>query len=65
MTRGGPRKAGPGKKMGRPKVENPRVPFNTRIRVDLVEWLKTRKNQAETVEKALDIYIELKEEDRL
>lgn len=52
MTSGGKR---PG--AGRKPAENPKVAYNTRIRPDLVTWLKEQRNAAREIETALDEHI--------
>ena len=58
--RGGKRKAGPGKKIGRPTVKNPKKQFATRLAHDALVFLNERKSdgfkKAVTIENALKYY---------
>jgi len=55
MTRGGKRK-GAGRK---PKADK-KISYATKLRPDIVGWLKAQENQALEIETALDNHISLK-----
>jgi hypothetical protein len=50
---GGPRKAGPGKQLGRPPVEEPKVSFSGRCSQEVRAYLDTRTNISTAVEQAI------------
>lgn len=52
MSRGGKRFGS-----GRPIDPNKKQPYSTRIRPDLIEWLKGQKNATKEIETALDNHI--------
>jgi hypothetical protein len=53
FSRGGPRKAGPGKQLGRPPVEDPKVSFSGRCSPEVRAYFDTRDNISRTVEQAI------------
>jgi len=53
FSRGGPRKAGPGKQLGRPPVEDPKVSFSGRCSPEVRAYFDTRDNISQTVEQAI------------
>jgi hypothetical protein len=57
MTRGGKRKPGPGKKIGRPVLTDKRIKTSITLRPDHKEWLEG-KNISGEIETALDGHIE-------
>jgi len=52
-NRGGPRVAGPGKKMGRPKVDAPRVTISVRVSAEVGEYLRSQGNASRTIDNAI------------
>ena len=53
FSHGGPRKAGPGKSLGRPPAEEPKVSFSGRCSQEVRAYLDTRENISTTVEQAI------------
>lgn len=58
MPKGGEREGA-----GRPFAAEPKKAYNTRLRQDLILWLKNQKNAARELEQALDAHILKKEKD--
>ena len=50
MTHGGPRKAGPGKKLGRPVKADAKIAYGTKLDPVVVEYLRQCDNAAATIE---------------
>lgn len=55
MTRGGKRKGA-----GRKPIPNKKQSYSTKLRPDLIAWLRAQKNAAKIIEGALDEYYESK-----
>lgn len=49
--RGGPRKAGPGKRMGRPKKADRKVTYATKLEPSVVRYLRQSPNAARLIER--------------
>ena len=50
MTHGGPRKAGPGKKLGRPVKADAKIAYGTKLDPVVIEYLRECDNAASTIE---------------